>query len=244
MKSNKLILSILLIPFFSFSQTTKSVKIFLDSTWNESTETNYKYYRIIKDFYTEKENYTVSDYYKSGSLQMTGTSKVKDQLLKEGQFVYYYENGKKESVTNYNMSRPYGREFNWYESGLPKSEIEYIESQNNDPYSYKIIQFWNSENIQKVIDGFGEYETQTDHFYETGKIVNGLKHGEWTGNLKSLKLSFKENYNNGILTSGVTTDSQNNKYPYKTKSSNPGPKNGLKHFYHYFSSNFRTPNEL
>ena len=73
----------------------------MDSLWNETTEANHKYYRIIKDYFSEKQTNIVFDYYKSGELQMTGNSKTKDHLQKEGQFIYYYENGNKKSMLNY-----------------------------------------------------------------------------------------------------------------------------------------------
>jgi hypothetical protein len=243
MKSNLHIVSFLLIPILLFSQTSKSAKIFLDSTWNETTEANHKYYRIIKDYYSNKESYTVCDYYKSGVLQMTGTSKVKDRLQKEGQFIYYYENGNKESMASYTNGSQTGKQYDWYQNGQRKSETEYYIDNNTRSPSYKIIQFWDINGIQKIIDGNGEYETKTDNFYETGKMANGLKQGIWEGNIKSLNLNYKENYDHGTLILGVTTDSQNIKYEYTLASTIPGPKKGLKHFYQYFGANFKISNE-
>jgi hypothetical protein len=48
---------------------------------------NYKYYyRLIKDYYSDKDLYLIKDYYRSGVLQMEGTS-TKDANSKEGEFV-------------------------------------------------------------------------------------------------------------------------------------------------------------
>ncbi|TDE54222.1 energy transducer TonB [Flavobacterium sp. GT3P67] len=243
MKSNLFSALLLLVSALSFSQTSKSAKIFLDSTWNETTEAKHKYYRIIKDYYSDKDSYTVCDYYKSGSLQMAGTSKTKDRLQKEGQFVYYYENGNKESMASYTNGSQTGKKYNWYQNGQKKSETEYFIDNNTRYPSYKIIQFWDINGNQKIIDGNGEYETKTDNFYETGKMANGLKHGIWEGNIKSLNLNYKENYENGTLLLGVTTDSQNIKYEYTSASTMPGPKKGLKHFYQFFGTNFKITNE-
>ncbi len=86
----------LLIPKLCISQlSANDKKVYLDSTWNETTQDNYKYYRIIKDYYLEEDLYVINDYYKTGVLQMQGTSKTKDYVSKEGVFIFYYENGKK-----------------------------------------------------------------------------------------------------------------------------------------------------
>lgn len=75
----------LLIPTFCISQLSVNDKmIYLDSTWNEATQDNYKYYRIVKDYYSDKNLYTIKDYYKSGILQMEGTSQTKDDQSKVG----------------------------------------------------------------------------------------------------------------------------------------------------------------
>ena len=92
MKSKLHFILFLLIPVLSFSQAPISKKIYLDSLWNETTEANHKYYRIIKSYNVDQDLYLFQDYYKSGKLQMKGTSKSKDYLSKEGQFLFYYEN--------------------------------------------------------------------------------------------------------------------------------------------------------
>lgn len=243
MSTNLFAAILFLLSTLSFSQTPKDGKIFLDSTWNETTEANHKYYRIVKDYYSDKEIYKIYDYFRSGVLQMAGASKFKDRLRKEGQFVYYYENGNKESMKNFINGSQTGKQYNWYKNGQKKSESEFFIDTNTRYPSYKIIQFWDIDGNQKIIDGNGEYETKTDSFYETGKMANGLKHGIWEGNIKSLNLSYKENYENGKLLLGVTTDSHNIKYEYTSESTMPGPKKGLKYFYQFFSANFKISNE-
>jgi len=243
MSTNLFATILFLLSTLSFSQTPKDGKIFLDSTWNETTEANHKYYRIVKDYYSDKESYKIYDYFKSGVLQMAGASKFKDRLQKEGPFVYYYENGNKESMESYINGSQTGKQYNWYQNGQKKSEREFFVDINTRLPSYRIIQFWDINGNQKIIDGIGEYETKTDNFYETGKMTNGLKHGIWEGNIKSLNINYKENYENGTLLFGVTTDSQNIKYEYTSESTMPGPKKGLKHFYQFFGANFKISKE-
>jgi antitoxin component YwqK of YwqJK toxin-antitoxin module len=243
MSQNLIIVVLLFITFSSFSQKSTDGKVFLDSTWNETTEADHKYFRIIKDYYSDKDNYSISDYYKSGKLQMNGTSKYKDRLIKEGQFVYYYENGKKKSLENYVNDRQIGKQYNWYQNGQVKSETEYFIDENENYPIYKIIQFWDPDGNQKIIDGNGEYEIKNSDYFEIGKLENGLKHGIWQGAIKSSNLTFQETYDTGKLIKGTSTDSQNIKYEYTEKSSMSGPKKGTKHFYQFFGSNFKISDE-
>ena len=54
MKSVLFALLFFLVPKLCISQFSENdKKIYLDSTWNEATQDNYKYYRIIKDYYLE-----------------------------------------------------------------------------------------------------------------------------------------------------------------------------------------------
>lgn len=243
MKSNLRFILLLLVPILSFSQTPISKKIYLDSLWNETTEANHKYYRIIKSYNLNQDSYKVSDYYKSGVLQMAGTSKSKDYLSKEGQFISYYENGKRRSITNYTNSRPSGKQFDWYENGQLKSEIEHLENQNVSISEIRVNQFWNAENVQKVIDGNGDYEYSDDKQHESGKIKNGFHDGVWKGRSKNLNCSYTEIYDNGKFISGVSIDSSNVEHSYNITFSKPEPKKGFAHFYSYVANNMRTPKE-
>ncbi|SHG72382.1 hypothetical protein SAMN05444372_10952 [Flavobacterium micromati] len=66
-----------LIPFSAFSQSPIK-KIYLDSLWSETNETNHKYHRIIESFDAMNESYYIKDDYKFGVLQMEGNSKTED----------------------------------------------------------------------------------------------------------------------------------------------------------------------
>ena len=226
----------LLVPKLCISQTsTIDRKIYLDSTWNETTSENYKYYRIIKDFYL------IKDYYKSGVLQMEGTSKTKDANSKKGEFVFYYENGNKKAVTNYIKSRPNGKSSEWYENGNKKLEGEYIEDEKTFFGELKVFQFWNSENIQTVFDGNGDLKEISEFFFVSGKVKNGFKDGIWEGNDKKIGYTFSENYETKKFISGVSIDSNKVSRTYKMVEIRPEPKKGMMDFYKHVGKNLRTP---
>jgi TonB family protein len=239
MKSNVFAVLFLLIPIISFSQAPLSKKIYLDSLWNETTEENHQYYRIVKEYYSQKENYTFLTYYKSGVLQMEGNSKNREYLKFDGQFVFYFENGKKRKVMHFKDSKPTGKEYNWYENGATKSEIEHLEKPKRGALDFKIIQFWDSKNSQTVVDSNGDYDDIGKKGETKGKVRNGFKDGIWMGHDKTLSISFTENYENGKLISGKSIDSSNVEYQYEIERKKPEPAKGIKHFYSYIASNFR-----
>lgn len=232
----------LFVPKLCISQTsTIDRKIYLDSTWNETISENYKYYRIIKDFYSVKDLYFIKDYYKSGVLQMEGTSKTKDANSKEGEFVFYYENGNKKAVTNYLKSRPKGKSSEWYENGTKKLEGEYTEDEKTFVGELKVFQYWNSKNVQTVLDGNGDLEEISEFFFASGKIKNGFKDGKWEGYDKKIGYTFSENYENQKLFSGVSIDSNKVSRTYKMVEVRPEPKKGMMDFYKHVGKKFRTP---
>lgn len=245
MKTTLVAFLFLLIPKLSISQSSSiDRKIYLDSTWNETTSENYKYYRIIKDYYSDKDLYLIKDYYKTGVLQMEGTSRTKDANSKEGEFVFYYENGSKKAVTNYMKSRPNGKNSEWYENGNKKLEREYIEDEKKRTTQIKINQFWDTNGVQKVVDGNGFFEDQGESESEKGEIKNGLKEGPWEGSSTKFSSNFKENYINGKLISGKSIDKNGKTYNYTEAEVAPEPKNGIMDFYKFIAKNYKIPNYL
>ncbi len=242
--SNFIFIFFILITINSFSQTQINLNkiIYLDSTWAETTADNYKYIRIIQDYYLPKKSYLIRDYYKSDTLQMIGNSLDKDIIKEDGQFIYYYENGKRKSVATYFNRKRNGKEFNWYENGNINSELEYFEDKEGKDY-YKITNYWNIEREQKVKAGNGEYEKKNENFEESGKVKDGFRDGVWKGKDFKNKFSFIENYENGKLVSGVSTDYQNINYNYNVVNQFPKPKKGIESFYSYIGKSVQIPLE-
>lgn len=217
--------------------------VYFDSIWKETTKENYKYYRIVKDYYTEKNSYKIYDYYKSGVLQMEGTSKTNDGNNKEGEYIFYYENGNKKSVQNYYKSRVKGKFLEWYENGNPKLEGEYIDSEKGFNSDFKMYQFWNSKNEHLVIDGNGNYEEIEENQTVTGKIKNGFKDGVWTGKDKKSNYQYTDVYKKGEFISGKNIDSFGVEHNYNVLELRAMPKKGIQDFYNYVGKNFTKTKE-
>lgn len=193
-----------------------SKKIFLDSLDRETTPENYTYTRVITNYSQKSVRYVVTDFYKNGRKRMTGTTLDKDILKKDGQFIYYYRNGAKECVVDYSDDHKNGKEINWYENQSKKWEKQNLWDPKTKKSQTLILNFWDPDKNQTVVDGNGEYE-ETDKFItQKGTIKNGLKQGTWQGSDILRKTTFIDNYDKGILISGVSVDENNVKFSYSS----------------------------
>jgi hypothetical protein len=105
-----------------------------------------------------------------------------------------------------------------------------------------LIAFWNPEGTQTVIDGKGQVEETVDEFYEKGEIENSKKQGIWEGKSLKRNYTFTEIYKNGKFVSGISTDGNNDRYPYKELLQKPVPAKGMADFYQHIGRNYKTPN--
>lgn len=237
-----LILLIYLCTSFAFSQELNDKKVFLDSLSRETTEGNHKYYRIIKDYNLDLDQYKVYDYYLSGSLQMEGAYKEKEALHSKGNFIYYYENGNKKKEVIYDNSKNIGPYTEWYENGIKKAEGEYIADEKAYQNNQKIINFWDENNKQLVTNGNGYIEYDTPYFSFKGNLKDGLRDGVWTGFNKTIKLDFTENYKKGQFVSGKSVDKYKIEHLYDIFEKQPEPKKGINDFYQFIGKKMKLPN--
>ena len=237
--------SILLLLFCGnvFSQILLDKTIYLDSLWNETTEGDHTYYRVIKEYSRKKPYYKIYDFYKSGALQMEGNSLLKDFLVEEGECVYYYEDGTKKAIENYKNFMLNGNYLSWYENGNKKVEGQYVSNEGEFFPQLKINQFWNKDNLQKVTDGYGDYEIDDKKESVSGKIRNGFREGVWRGTNKDYKYTFVEVYDGGKFISGNSTDADKIDHHYTTLEQGAIPKKGVKSLANFIVKNFRLSDE-
>lgn len=217
MKRNILLLLLLIISVNLSAQINMvSKKIFLDSLNRECTPENYAYTRVITNYSQKSIRYVVTDFYKNGRKKMTGSTLDRDVLKKDGEFIYYYKNGAKESVINYSDDHKTGKEISWYENQGKKCEKQNIWDPKTKKQQTLILNCWDENKNQTVTDGNGDYE-ETDKFVtQKGTIKDGLKQGSWEGNDSLRKITFVDNYDRGVLISGVSVDANNVKFSYSS----------------------------
>lgn len=225
-----------------FAQDNGNKVFLLDSLHNVTTEKNYTYARVVENYNTKKDLYVVSEYYQSGKISMSAITKNKNTLQLEGARIDYYENGNKRQESNYVNNMLNGKQIDWYENETKKSEKEIIWNPKTNTYDTKILQFWNKEGQQIVTDSNGQYEYSDDKIYEKGEIKNSKKQGIWEGKDLKGKFIFTEIYNEGVLVSGISTDENNNKYPYNELMVKATPEKGMTDFYRHIGKNYKTPN--
>lgn len=193
-----------------------SKKIFLDSLNLETTSPNFSYTRVITNYSQKSARYVVTDFYKNGRKKMTGATLDRDILKKDGEFIYYYKNGAKESVIDYSDDHKSGKEISWYENQSKKLEKQNSWDSKTKKSQTLILNSWNEDKTQTVTDGNGEYQETEGFITQKGEIKNGLKQGVWRGNDFSKNISFTDNYDKGVLISGISVDGNNIKTSYSS----------------------------
>lgn len=242
MKSILLSALFLMMSLSSFAQDENDKKVFLDSLGRETTG-EYKYFRIIKNYNVVQDEYLFEDYYKSGNLQSRGMSMANETLIRNGGFTSFHENGSLNQITSYKDGFPLGKVSAFYDNGKKKFEGEYLKNDKDPKIAgpLKIESYWNSKNEQTVIAGNGFFKEETEEESSEGNLKNGLKTGVWKGASTKYKFKFIENYENGELISGESTDEKGEKYKYDTIFEQPQPIKGFADFYKFVGNNFIIP---
>lgn len=227
-------LSWFLFPIFSFAQNTLDKEIFLDSLKYETTNSDYKYTRKIQNYHTIQSEYWFADYNRSGTLEMTGKTSNRNQLVKNGLFTYFYENGNIREQCTYENDIRIGNYFSFYENGKERVEGEFLnnETSNKKEGSLKVIQFWDPDGTKKIVDGNSFYkDVEDDYTSSEGFLKAGLKEGIWNGSNKKLGTTFTEEYLGGQLIFGTSIDKNGKEFNYKEIYKEAKPAYGLDVFY-------------
>ncbi len=142
--------------------------VYFDSSWEQINPENAKYYRIISNDTTGKIQFSVRDYYISGSIQMTGNFKSINPDYRLGIFYYYYENGKTKVVCNYLNNKLDGDYFEFYNNGQLKSSKNY-----RNGLLEGVQKSWSIEGIvtKKVEYKNGEKNGKFSTYYKNGQLI-------------------------------------------------------------------------
>lgn len=237
-------LSLLFFSLLSFGQNSKDKVIYLDSIGIETDSSNFYTKEVIEDYNLEKTSYTIKEYNKDNKLLVSKTVKDKKFFELDGEYTEYYTNGNLKAKLTYNDHKKTGDARAWYESGNLKLEGNYTVTK--DSADFYIKNYWDENQVQKVINGEGIYvesekTTKKDTLlFTVGQIVKGKKHGHW----KNLNDGFpivEDKYENGVLISGKITYSENESYTYKEIKINASPNEGMKEFRKKVSLSIRMP---
>ena len=238
-------LFVLILTNTIYAQINTKKLFYVDAFFVTSNEKKFEYIKEIEEYDTNKKAYSVNIYYKSGKIYLTGTTLDKDKVILDGKCLYYFENGKKKRVANYENNKLIEKQYYYHENGVFKLESEVDVSKNKKESTLKILNYFDENNVQKVTNGEGEYvEDGWNDQTSTGTIKNFLKEGIWRGHLIGKKVSFTEQYNKGKLVVGHSLDSLNNKFTYNVVNERSLPKKGMHDYYNYLKKNDIIPKNI
>lgn len=242
----KFLLSIVLFSKIVFAQEIEDKRIYLDSVFKITKAAESPYYLIVEDKDKIKDDYTFKIFYKSGKIYKEGLTRSTTNLVESGLITTYFENENKKEEYTIAPGGITGTKTAWYENGKIKYIKEYFKIKKNILPEIKVMQFWDKDNNQKVINGNGFFEDEEDKCHEKGMVGNGLKTGKWQGEnkSKSFQVTFNEDYDDGRLIKGTSKDKMGVEYTYTDVNEAPKPRRGYEHFYKYISKNFRMSKEM
>lgn len=243
MKTKLLTTTLLLATIATYSQIIEPTRYNLDSLgFPTNKKDDYKYIRVVENYKNQPNIFIFTEYYKSEKIKMKAISTKMDEPRFEGIRIDYYENGNKQRETEYSKNQINGKQTEWYDNQNKKFEKIIKTDPKKLTQSTQIVQFWNENNEQKVIDGNGSYEESIEGTTEKGEIKNSRKQGIWIGQTKLTNSTFRETYENGELISGVSIDNNNIEHPYQVLFKKPDYKEGMMAFYQFIGKNYRIPN--
>ncbi len=229
----------LLAFLFLFLSFSAQEKICYNENWIEvKCSAEYTFYRILQQ--NKNGLYPVKDYYKNGVLQMEGAYSDKNYRYKEGEFVYYYENGKLSSVENYSNNALLGYFKKMYPNGQKNYEGTYLEPDGPGLY----WNYWLEDGTQKVTNGNGYYEKKSDDgSFSEGNLKQGKADGLWKGYMKERNIRYEEVYENDELLHGKSVQ-DGKTYMYNVIEEFPHPVKGDDDLRNYISEKFRFPGKV
>jgi len=171
-------------PLFGSSQVLDTM--YFDNDWEQTTEPNAHYYRIVSVDTSGDFRFLVEDFYPDGQIQMTGIYKSIRPDNKDGRFTYWYEDGIKQMECNYSDNRLHGVLKEWYASGLHESYQEFSNGIPNGEYttwredgSLNLkARYYKGEKHGNFQSYYPNGQMTRDDYFENGKLIEGRCYSE------------------------------------------------------------------
>ena len=139
---------------------------------------------------------------------------------RNGNFIFYYDNGKIKNEGNYENNRRIGKWKYYYSSGQLKQTVIFRNINNINDIS--VVEFYDTEGNQLIENGNGKWvndSIQAGMFDTeslktlTGQFKDSLKHGDWKLiRISDNKLMHSERFKKGKLVSASVYNAQFNYY--------------------------------
>lgn len=172
-------ISLIMMPWIGSSQVLDTM--YFNQNWEQTDISGSYYYRIISVDSSGDFRFYVEDFYPEGNIQMTGTYKSIRPDNKDGHFIYWYEDGKKQMECDYRDNVLHGPLHEWYSSGQPESYQEFKGGLLNGEYiswrgdgSYKLkARYYNGEKHGNFQSFYSNGQMVRDDFFENGVLIEG-----------------------------------------------------------------------
>lgn len=205
--------------------------------------------RIVSEPDSSSKLFNVLELFKSKKRKLIGKSSRIDPPSYEGQVITYFENGHKESISNYVNGLISGLQYQYYPNGKLYIVNEFPvrgKRKMEIPYTPLVMECYDSIGTKLISEGNGYfigYDEEFKNIEWKGKITNGERDSTWTGSNLIAKVSFIENYNNGKLLNGYETDLQEGVSVSYTNPMEIPPqcRGGIRTFYKYIYENLKYP---
>ncbi|MDB5135842.1 MAG: hypothetical protein JWP37_2445 [Mucilaginibacter sp.] len=167
-------------------------------------------------------HFNIKGFYKDGSTKFVGKSDSSANSLKtgnvllDGDYVYYYRNGKKASVMHYKAGHKDGFEYLYYPNGAIYSCMKHQigRSMLNEVLNWEC---YDAKGNMICKEGNGQWIHYDDagHILEQGPVKSGLREGEWEGCAKlTSSIKYISKYSKGKFLSGAGYDSTGKTYSF------------------------------
>ena len=189
------------------------------------------YVRIIYPDHASKLH-DIREYYIDGTVKLMGTIDLNANeyiYTYVGDFISYYQNGKKQSISHFTNGQKVGLEYLFRPDGQLYS-VKNCGTKNamyNDDLCWEFYDL-NGNMICK--NGNGKWIIYDEDFKTiliSGDVKNGFKEGEWKGfDIVGDTINYVFNYKKNIIISGRGYDKTGKVYPFKNVNEEPTYKRG------------------
>jgi len=245
-----LTICLLIAALTGFTQKKQNVYFFRDS-YHVASIDSADFIRIISEPDSGSKLYNVTDYYKNGKRKLIGKSSTIDPQKFQGQVATFHENGKRESVAEYEDNVLIGDEYDYFFNArlfMVKTHHKEKQKDGHFDYSFVVTAAYDSLGNQQVTDGAGYFkgnnfnnsiQSKGDSIIEEGNLKNGKREGDWKG--KTDRGTFVETYNNNVLVSGIFIDKNGIVTKYSERMTQPTFTGGLIEFNRFLAHNIHYP---
>jgi protein TonB len=169
----------LLLPLMLSAQVLDTM--YFDKNWEQAERDDYHYYRHISIDTSGVFRFYVEDFYPDGQVQMTGTYISIRPDNKDGHFIYYYQDGKKQMECHYRNNVLHGVLQEWFPSGEKESYQEFERGLLNGEYkSWREdgtprlqVRYRQGEKHGNFRSFYPNGQKVRDDYFENGRLIEG-----------------------------------------------------------------------